>query len=423
MLDLKFIRENPDKVREAILNKNEKMDLDSILNLDEQRRKILAEVESLKQKRNEYSKIIAQMKKEGKNTDKEIGQMKTVSDKITVLDQDLRDVEKQLEQLLLRVPNVPHSSVPVGEDESANKLVKEWGKIKKFDFKPLPHWELGQILGILDLERASKVSGSGFILFTGKGALLERALINFMLDLHTQKHGYKEIFPPFLVNRDSMTGTGQLPKLEEDMYWLEKDDYFLIPTAEVPLTNLHRDEILKTESLPIYYSAYTACFRREAGAYGKETKGMARVHQFDKVELVKIVEPQNSYEELEKLLQNAEEVLQLLGLPYRVRLLCTGDLSFAAAKCYDIEVWAPGVDKYLEVSSNSNFEDFQARRIGIKYKPTPNSKPEFVHTLNGSGVALPRTVIGILENYQTAKGTVVIPEVLRPYMNGISELT
>jgi len=423
MLDLKFIRENPDKVREAIQNKKEKLDLDIILNLDEQRRKILLEAESLKQKRNEYSKIIAQMKKEGKNTDKEIAQMKTVSDKITVLDQNLRDVEQQLEQWLLRVPNVPHPSVPVGQNESANKLVKEWGEIKKFDFKPLPHWELGQILGILDLERASKISGSGFIVFTGKGALLERALINFMLDLHTQKHGYKEIFPPFLVNRDSMTGTGQLPKLEEDMYQLKNDDYFLIPTAEVPVTNLHRDEILKAEGLPIYYTAYTACFRREAGAYGKETKGMIRVHQFDKVELVKIVEPQNSYDELEKLLQNAEEVLQLLGLPYRVRLLCTGDLSFAAAKCYDIEVWAPGVEKYLEVSSNSNFEDFQARRMEIKYKPTPNSKPEFVHTLNGSGVALPRTVIGILENYQTAKGTVVIPEVLRPYMHGLSELT
>ncbi|HKZ21975.1 MAG TPA: serine--tRNA ligase [candidate division Zixibacteria bacterium] len=423
MLDLKFIRENPDKVREAIQNKKEKLDLDIILNLDEQRRKILLEAESLKQKRNEYSKIIAQMKKEGKNTDKEIAQMKTVSDKITVLDQNLRDVEQQLEQWLLRVPNVPHPSVPVGQNESANKLVKEWGEIKKFDFKPLPHWELGQILGILDLERASKISGSGFIVFTGKGALLERALINFMLDLHTQKHGYREIFPPFLVNRDSMTGTGQLPKLEEDMYQLKNDDYFLIPTAEVPVTNLHRDEILKAEGLPIYYTAYTACFRREAGAYGKETKGMIRVHQFDKVELVKIVEPQNSYDELEKLLQNAEEVLQLLGLPYRVRLLCTGDLSFAAAKCYDIEVWAPGVEKYLEVSSNSNFEDFQARRMEIKYKPTPNSKPEFVHTLNGSGVALPRTVIGILENYQTAKGTVVIPEVLRPYMHGLSELT
>ena len=423
MLDLKFIRENPDKVREAIQNKKEKLDLDIILNLDEQRRKILLEAESLKQKRNEYSKIIAQMKKEGKNTDKEIAQMKTVSDKITVLDQNLREVEKELQQWLLRVPNVPHSSVPVGEDESANKLVKEWGEIKKHSFKSLPHWELGRILGILDLERASKISGSGFIVFTGKGALLERALINFMLDLHTQKHGYKEISPPYLVNRDSMTGTGQLPKLEEDMYLLKNDDYFLIPTAEVPVTNLHRDEVLKAEDLPIYYTAYTACFRREAGAYGKETKGMIRVHQFDKVELVKIVEPQNSYDELEKLLQNAEEVLQLLGLPYRVRLLCTGDLSFAAAKCYDIEVWAPGVEKYLEVSSNSNFEDFQARRMSIKYKPTPNSKPEFVHTLNGSGVALPRTVIGILENYQTAKGTVVIPEVLRPYMHGLSELT
>jgi len=423
MLDLKFIRENPDKVKEAIKNKKEKLDLDIILNLDEQRRKILAEAESLKQKRNEFSKIIARMKTEGKNTDKEIARMKTVSDRITVLDQNLRGVEKELQQWLLRVPNVPHPSVPVGEDESANQLVKEWGEIKKFDFKPLPHWELGRILGILDLERASKISGSGFILFTGKGALLERALINFMLDLHTQKHGYKEIFPPFLVNRDSMTGTGQLPKLEEDMYLLKNDDFFLIPTAEVPVTNLHRDEVLKAGDLPIYYSAYTACFRREAGAYGKETKGMIRVHQFDKVELVKIVEPQNSYDELEKLLQNAEEVLQLLGLPYRVRLLCTGDLSFAAAKCYDIEVWAPGVEKYLEVSSNSNFEDFQARRMSIKYKPTPNFKPEFVHTLNGSGVALPRTVIGILENYQTAKGTVVIPEVLRPYMHGLSELT
>lgn len=423
MLDLKFIRENPEKVREAIKNKREKTDLDIILNLDEQRRKVLVEADSLKQKRNEYSKIIAQMKKEGKNTDTQITEMKTASDKISVLDQNLRDVEKQLEHWLLRIPNLPHSSVPVGDNEADNKLVREWGEIKKPSFKPLPHWELGQILGVLDFPRASKVSGSGFILFTGKGALLERALINFMLDLHTQKHGYKEIFPPYLVNRDSMTGTGQLPKLEEDMYLLEKDDYFLIPTAEVPLTNLHREEVIKAEDLPIYYAAYTACFRREAGAYGQETKGMIRVHQFDKVELVKLVKPESSYKELEKLLQNAEEVLQLLGLPYRVRLLCTGDLSFAAAKCYDIEVWAPGVEKYLEVSSNSNFEDFQARRIGIKYKPTPSSKPEFVHTLNGSGVALPRTVIGILENYQTSKGTVIIPEVLRPYMHGISELT
>ncbi len=423
MLDPKFIRENPEKVREAIKNKREKIDLDIILNLDEQRRKILVEADTLKQKRNEYSKIIAQMKKEGENTDQQIAEMKTASDRISVLDQNLRDVEKQLEHWLLRIPNLPHNSVPVGDNESSNKLIREWGEIKKPNFKPLPHWELGQILGILDFPRASKIAGSGFIVFSGKGALLERALINFMLDLHTQKHGYKEIFPPFLVNRDSMTGTGQLPKLEEDMYLLEKDDYFLIPTAEVPLTNLHRDEVLKAEDLPIYYAAYTACFRREAGAYGQETKGMIRVHQFDKVELVKLVKPEGSYDELEKLLQNAEEVLQLLGLPYRVRLLCTGDLSFAAAKCYDIEVWAPGVEKYLEVSSNSNFEDFQARRIGIKYKPTPHSKPEFVHTLNGSGVALPRTVIGILENYQTSRGTVIIPEVLRPYLHGISELT
>jgi seryl-tRNA synthetase len=301
-------------------------------------------------------------------------------------------------------------------------VVKEWGEIPRFDFEPRAHWEIGELLGILDLARGAKLSGSGFYALSGKGALLERGLINFMLDLHTKEHGYKEIWPPFVVNRTSMTGTGQLPKLEEDMYLCEKDDLFLVPTAEVPVTNLHRDEILKAEELPIYYVAYTPCFRREAGSYGKDTRGILRVHQFDKVEMVKFVRPEDSYDELEKLVTNAEEVLQLLKIPYRVRLLCTGDLSFAAAKCYDIEAWAPGIKKYLEISSCSNYEAFQARRIGIKFKPDPKTKPEYVHTLNGSGVALARTFAALLENFQTEKGTVTVPAVLRPYLGGLEEI-
>jgi len=423
VLDLKFIRENRDKVWAAIRNKHEQVDLGQLLLLDEERRDLIAQADLLKQERNRASALIPRLKKEGKNPQTELSRMKEISDKITHLDAEIRGVEEQLDYLLCRVPNVSHDSVPVGEDESANKVVREWGSMPQFDFQPRSHWELGEILGILDLPRAAKISGSNFVLLVNLGARLERALITFMLDLHTKKHGYQEIWPPYLVSRASMTGTGQLPKLEEDMYLCEKDDLFLIPTAEVSVTNLHRDEILKAEDLPICYASYTPCFRREAGTYGRETKGLIRVHQFDKVELVKFVEPESSYAELEKLVTDAEEVLKLLELPYRVRLLCTGDLSFAAAKCYDIEVWAQGVGKYLEVSSCSNFEDFQARRMNLRYRPQVGSKPELLHTLNGSGLALPRTLIAILENYQTKKGTVRVPPVLRPYLDGLEEIS
>ncbi|MCJ7458538.1 MAG: serine--tRNA ligase [candidate division Zixibacteria bacterium] len=423
MFDLKFIRENKELVKKAIQNKNESLNLDELLKLDEKRREAISSVEELKRQRNLSNQAIASLKKEKKDVQAEIEKMREVSEKISSLDNSLKEIEDKIDNLLLRVPNIPHSTVPVGFDENSNVVVKEWGELPKFDFEPRAHWEIGELLGILDLARGAKLSGSGFYALTGKGALLERGLINFMLDLHTKEHGYKEVWTPFMVNRASMTGTGQLPKLEEDMYLCEKDDLFLVPTAEVPVTNLHRDEILKAEELPIYYVAYTPCFRREAGSYGKDTRGILRVHQFDKVELVKLVRPEDSYEEHEKLVADAEEVLQLLKIPYRLRLLCTGDLSFAAAKCYDIEAWAPGVKKYLEVSSCSNYEAFQARRIGIKYKPDPKSKPEYVHTLNGSGVALARTVAALLENFQTEKGAVIVPEVLRPYLGGLKEIT
>ena len=423
MLDLKFIRENLEKVQEGAKNKNEKVDINKLLDLDKKRRSIISENEKSKHEKNVCSEKIAQMKKEGKNPDDEIKRMRELSQSISDQDRQRKKLEEEIQNLLLRVPNIPHSSVPVGSDESCNVVMRSWGNIPEFDFEPRPHWEIGKILDILDLTRASKIAGSGFLMLKGMGAKLERGLINFMLDLHTRKHGYKEIAPPFLSNRNCMTGTGQLPKLEEDMYLLENDDLFLIPTAEVPVTNLHREEILNGDDLPLYYCSYTACFRREAGAYGKDTRGMIRVHQFDKVELVKFVKPETSYQELESLTQDAEEVLQLLGLPYRVRVLCTGDLSFAASKCYDIEVWASGLNNYLEVSSCSNYEDFQARRMEIKYKEKPDAKPRLVHTLNGSGVALPRTVIALLENYQTKKGTVIIPQALRPYMNGIEEIS
>jgi len=422
MLEMKFIRENADKVRQAVKNKGEKADLDLLLNLDEKKRKLLMQADELKHERNVVSEKIALMKKEKHDAGSVIAEMRKVSEQIGSLDNELRQLEEQINGLLLTIPNVPHESVPVGADEDANVVVKTWGELPKFDFEPRPHWELGQILGILDLPRAAKVTGSGFLVLTGKGARLQRALINFMLDLHTRKHGYIEVLPPFVANRSSMTGTGQLPKLEEDMYLCEKDDLFLIPTAEVPVTNLHREENLKEEDLPIYYTAYTACFRREAGTYGKDTRGMIRVHQFDKVEMVKFVRPETSYDELETLLQNAEEVLQLLNLPYRVRVLCTGDLSFSAAKCYDIEAWCAGLGNFQEVSSCSNFEDFQARRMQVKYRPRGGGKPQYVHTLNGSGMALPRTTIALLENYQTGKGTVIIPEALRPYMDGTEEI-
>ncbi len=416
MLDLKFIRNNPDKVKQAIELKNDYADIDKLLDLDKKRRQILTEVEELKHKRNKVSDQIARIKREKGDASALIQEMKQVSAKIKSMDDEVRDLDENIRDILIRIPNVPHESVPIGKDETANVEIKRWGELPEMDFQPLPHWEVGEKLGIIDLAGGSKVSGSFFINYVGLGARLQRALITFMLDLHTQKHGYTEVYPPFIVNRDSMFGTGQLPKMEEDMYYIPEDELFLIPTAEVPVTNLLRDTTLRAEQLPVYYTAYTPCFRREAGTHGKDTRGLIRVHQFDKVEMVKFVKPEDSYDELEKLLQNAEEVLQLLELPYRVLSLSTGDLSFAAAKCYDIEVWAAGLGKWLEVSSCSNFEDFQARRMNIRFKREANSKPEFVHTLNGSGLALPRTVIAILENYQTDEGTVIVPEVLRKYM-------
>ena len=420
MLDLRFIRENPGLVKQAVQNKGEKADVDRLLQLDGLRRQKMKQADELKHRRNTVSKEIGRLKKEGKDASALLQEMSEAARNIRKLDEEIGELEKQIREILIWIPNIPHPSVPVG-DESHNREVKSWGAKREFDFEPRPHWELAERLDLVDFERGSKLSGSNFVVFKGWGARLERALINFMLDLHIRKHGFTEVSPPFVVKREIMFGTGQLPKLEEDMYRIEQDDLFLIPTAEVPVTNLFQNEILDGARLPIYYTAYTPCFRREAGSYGRETRGLIRIHQFDKVELVKFVKPEDSYDELEKLLQNAEEVLQLLELPYRVVVLATGDLSFAAAKCYDIEVWAPGVGKYLEVSSVSNFEDFQARRANIRFRRTPDSKPEFVHTLNGSGLALPRTVIAILENYQTDEGTVIVPEVLRPYM-GVSLL-
>lgn len=414
MLDLKFIRENPEIVKDAIKHRNMKLDIQEVLDLDSDRRKILVEAEGLKAEKNAISK-------KGKPDQAIIDKMKSLSQKVDDLDKKVEGIDQKLGNLLLFIPNIPHNSIPIGSPEN-NKEVKRWGEPRKFDFNPKTHIEIGEDLDILDFPRSSKISGSGFCLFKGLGALLERALINFMLDLHTKEHGYKEIFPPFLVNRASMTATGQLPKLEEDMYKLKDDELFLIPTAEVPVTNIHRDEILDESELPVYYTAYTACFRREAGSYGKDTKGLMRVHQFDKVELVKFVKPETSFDELEKLLGNAEKVLQKLGIPYRVVMLATGDISFAASKCYDIEAWAPGIEKNLEVSSCSNFTDFQARRANIKYR-TKDKKVEYVHTLNGSGIAMARTVVCILENYQQKDGSVIIPEALRPYMGGRERIT
>jgi len=416
MLDIKFIRDNKDLVKEAVKNRGQKIDIDEFLNIDEERRKLMTEVEALKNQRNKANDEISAIVKEKKNPKDIIDKMKVVSQNIAELDKKVEELQQKFDKTIYLIPNIPDKSLPVGGPEN-NKIIKSWGKSPSFSFKPKNHIELAEKLNIINFGVGSKISGSGFILYMGQGARLERALINFMLDLHTKKHGYTEIFPPFLVNRRSMTGTGQLPKLEEDMYRLKEEDLFLIPTAEVPVTNIHANETLDEEKLPIRYTAYSACFRREAGSYGKETKGLVRVHQFNKVELVKFVKPETSYDELEKLLLDAEEVLQLLNLSYRVVMLATGDISFAAAKCYDIELYSPGTDAYLEVSSCSCFTDFQARRANIKYRPK-NGKPEYVHTLNGSGVALPRLVVAILENYQNADGTITVPKALVPYMDG-----
>ena len=417
MLDLKFIRENSDLVKKAIKDRNLNLDLEGLIRLDDSRRKVLTEVEALRAEKNKANDEITGLLKKKLDAKDKISSMKAVAGKMDLLEAQLKKIGAELDNLLLIVPNIPHTSVRVG-DASKKEVVRSWGSPRAFDFKPATHTDIAQHLDIIDFGRASKITGSNFILYKGWGAKLERVLINFMLDLHTKKHGYTEVFPPFLVNRASMTGTGQLPKLEEDMYRLKDDDLFLIPTAEVPVTNIFRNEILEEGSLPIYYTAYTACFRREAGSYGKDTKGLVRVHQFDKVELVKFVKPETSYDELEKLVNNAEAVLQALNLPYRVAALPTGDISFAASKCYDLEAYAAGIDAWLEVSSCSNFESFQARRANIKFRRKDTRKVDFVHTLNGSGIALARTVIAILENYQQKDGSVIIPEVLRPYMDG-----
>ncbi len=416
MLDIKFVRDNPEKVQEALKNRGNAMTLDGFLALEKERRDILGEVEALKSKRNKVSQQISMMKKNKENADDLVLEMRKVGEDISKLDTRLKEVEAGLRDIMLSIPNVPNEVVPVGKDENDNPEIRRWGEIREFDFAPKPHWEVGEGLGILDAERAAKVTGARFTFYKGLGARLERAVINFMLNLHTEEHGYTEMLPPFIANKDSMTGTGQLPKFAEDMFKLEGLDYYLIPTAEVPVTNYHRGEILDGKEMPKYYSAYSACFRAEAGSAGRDTRGLIRQHQFNKVELVKFVKPEDSYEELEKLTNNAERVLQLLGLPYRVILLCTGDMGFSSAKTYDIEVWLPSFQMYREISSCSNFEDYQARRADIKFRRDAKSKPEFVHTLNGSGLAIGRTVAAILENCQQADGSVVIPEVLRPYM-------
>lgn len=418
MLDIQKIRDNPELVQNAVKNKKCVIDIKELLSLDSKRREIIKEVEALKNQRNTFSPQIAILKKEKKDATELLVKMKEVSDSIKNMDQELNNVNQKIDEIMIRIPNIAHSSVPHGESEKDNVVVFEWGKTPEFDFKPKDHIEIGTALDIIDFPRGAKVSGAGFPVLKGQGALLERALINFFLDTHTRKNGYVEIFPPFMVNRASAFGTGQLPKSEEQMYYVNEDDLFCIPTAEVPVTNLHRDEVLESKNLPIKYCAYSACFRREAGSYGKDTKGYLRVHQFNKVELVKLAEPEKSYDELEMLRKDAEGILQALGLRYRTLALCDADLSFAAAKCYDLEAWAPGEGKFLEVSSCSNFEDFQARRMNIRYRPE-GQKPRLVHTLNGSGLATARILVAILETYQTKEGLVKVPDVLKPYMNGL----
>ncbi len=419
MIDIKLVRKEPEKVKELLSRRDKKYAamVDELLAVDSERRAIISEVEELKAKRNKYSKEIGKLFKEGKKEEalKLKSEVEEISEKIVSLERELAEVDRKFEQLILSIPNPPHISVPVGEDEEDNVVIRYWGEKPQFCFEPLPHWDIARELDILDFERATKLAGSRFVIYKKWGAKLERALINFMLDLHTLEHGYEEIIPPFLVNTKTMTGTGQLPKFEEDLYKIEGEDLWLIPTAEVPLTNIHAGEILSEKELPKYYTAYTPCFRKEAGAHGRDVRGIMRLHQFNKVELVKIVHPDKSYEELEKLVREAEKVLQLLGLHYRVVELCTGDLGFSAAKTYDIEVWIPSQNRYREISSCSNCEDFQARRAKIRFRDK-DGKTRLVHTLNGSGLAIGRTVIAILEQYQQEDGSVIIPEVLRDYI-------
>ena len=423
MLDIKLIRERPDFVRErlATRGRGEEARVAEIAALDEQRRKLLIEGDNLKAERNKVSKEIGALKSKGQDASAQMSAMKQVGERIAAIDAEVAGADEKLRQILLMIPNLPHESVTVGKDAADNPEVRRWGEAPKLSFTPKAHWEIGEHLGILDFARAAKISGSGFILYKGAGARLERALINFLLDLHTREHGFTEVFPPFIINRNAMIGTGQLPKFEEDMYRLRDEEMYLAPTAEVPVANIHREEILREDQLPIYYCAYTPCFRREAGAAGKQTRGMIRVHQFDKVEMIKFVKPETSYDELEKMTANAERVLQLLGLHYRVVLLCTGDVGFASAKTYDIEVWAPGQHAYLEVSSCSNCEDFQARRANIRFKAA-DGKNRFVHILNGSGTALARLYVALLETYQQDDGSVKLPDVLVPYMGGLTEI-
>lgn len=419
MLDLKFIRENPELVKRGIINKNEPDRVDELLELDKQRRSLITQTEELKAKKNSVSKEVGKLKKEGKDASLIIAEMKIISDKTKEIDTELHQIDEKLNDILYYIPNLPHESVPVGKTEEENVEVRQWlpegFSFEQNDTEILDHVELGKKLNILDFERGAKISGSGFPLYIGKGATLERALINFMLDTHIRNHGYEEVLPPFLVNRASLIGTGQIPKLEDDIYFIEKDGLYPIPTAEVPITNMYRDEILDEEKLPLNYTGFSSCFRREAGSYGKESKGFLRVHQFNKVEMVKFVKPENSYDELENIVNDAENILKALQIPYRILLLCSGDLSFSAAKCYDIETWSPAENKWLEVSSCSNFEDFQGRRTNIRFRNKKTKKLNFVHTLNGSGLATSRLMVSLLENYQTPEGKVIVPKVLQKY--------
>ncbi|AZS13113.1 serine--tRNA ligase [Paenibacillus lutimineralis] len=424
MLDVKILRNDYARVEQALQNRGKSLEMISgFLPLDEKRRELLQESESLKNRRNTVSAEVAQRKKNKEDADDLIAEMREVGDRIKALDEEVRELEVKIDNLTMSIPNIPHSSVPIGATEDDNVEVRRIGEPRSFDFEPKAHWDIATDLDILDFEAGAKVTGSRFTFYKGLGARLERALINFMMDLHSNEHGYVEMLPPYIVNRDSLYGTGQLPKFEEDVFKLTEEGYYLIPTAEVPVTNYHREEILNSEDLPKKYVAYSSCFRSEAGASGRDTRGLIRQHQFNKVEMIKVVHPETSYDELEQMTANAERVLQLLNLPYRVLALCTADLGFTAAKTYDLEVWLPQSNMYREISSCSNVEDFQARRANIRFRPEPKAKPEFVHTLNGSGLAVGRTVAAILENYQQEDGSVVIPEVLRPYMGGVEKIT
>ncbi|MEQ8200605.1 MAG: serine--tRNA ligase [Syntrophomonadaceae bacterium] len=422
MLDAKMVRTQPALVETALRNRNQMGLLENFLALDSQRRILLVEAEEIKKFRNQASQEVGQQMKQGLNPEELVERVRQAGQKIKELDQKLNEVETAIENIMLNIPNIPDDSVPVGADEQSNQLVRTWGEPSQFDFEPQAHWDIGPNLGILDFERAAKLSGARFTVYKGLGARLERAIINFFLDTHVYQHGYEEIFPPFMVNRECMVGTGQLPKFAEDMFKVEGREMYLVPTAEVPLTNLYREEILDEKDLPRYMTAYTACFRAEAGSHGRDTRGVIRQHQFNKVELVKLTTPEKSFEELEAMTRDAEMVLQLLGLPYRVVLLSTGDMGFSSAKTYDIEVWMPSYNDYKEISSCSNCLDFQARRANIRYRPASKGKIRYVHTLNGSGVAVGRTVAAILENYQQPDGTVVVPAVLRPYMGGLNRI-